>query len=87
MVEIPDVHRAGDMARVNLIEFDSYQVYCIGLEDLLIDRLNAAVHWGSREDRRWAAVMLRVYRDELDLEYLCMRACEEKVRSLLDKLW
>ncbi|GBC93822.1 hypothetical protein HRbin15_02324 [bacterium HR15] len=87
VVEIPGVHLAGDIARVNLVDIDGYHVYCIGLEDLLIDRLNAAVYRGSREDHRWVATLLRAYQNELDLEYLRTRAGEEGVLTLLDELW
>jgi predicted nucleotidyltransferase len=86
VLEIPDVQLASDMARVNRITIDDYQVYCIGLEDLIIDRLNAAQHRGSREDRRWAAILLRAYRDELDMDYLKARAVQESIDSLLNQL-
>jgi len=87
VVEIPDIQLSGDMARISTVEIDGYQIHCIGLEDLIIDRLNAAVHWGSREDRRWASTLLRAYRDELDIEYLNARAQQEELTSLLDELW
>ncbi len=87
VLEIPDVALAGDSGRVNTIEIDGYQVHCIGLEDLIIDRLNAAVHWGSREDRRWAETLLRAYRGELDMTYLRQRAQQEEVLTALEELW
>lgn len=54
VVEIPDECLAGDMARVNTVEIDGYQIDCIGLEDLIIDRLSAAVRWGRvKIDAGW----------------------------------
>jgi len=50
-------------------------VAVIGLEDLLVDRLNAAVHWNDTEAREWCVTMLAVHRD-VDLEYLERRASE-----------
>jgi len=36
------------------LDVEGMRVVVIGLEDLLLDRLRAAVHWQSPEDRRWA---------------------------------
>ncbi|MGQ9488908.1 MAG: hypothetical protein ACUVRT_13540 [Armatimonadota bacterium] len=47
-IEIPDTDLAGDPERVVQIDLgEDLVVYCIGIEDLLIDRLNAAVRWRS----------------------------------------
>jgi len=86
VIEIPDTHLAGDMARLNRIEIEGYQVDCIGLEDLILDRLNAAVHWGSSEDRRWVAILLSGYRNTLDYAYLRARAGQEGTLPMLEEL-
>jgi predicted nucleotidyltransferase len=85
-IEIPDTHLAGDTARLNRLEIEGYQVDCIGLEDLILDRLNAAVHWRSSEDRRWVTILLRAYRNTLDLTYLHERANQEGTLSVLEEL-
>lgn len=83
-IEIPGDLLAGDKERVIEIEIaDGGKVYCISREDLLIDRLNAAVHWRSAEDKRWAATLVRIYRNELDWDYLQSRATENDVSDLL----
>ncbi len=86
-VEIPDTDLAGDPKRVVQVELpDGSCVYCIGVEDLLIDRLNAAVHWRSLEDRRWAKELLKLHNRSLDREYLWSRAQQEGVLGLLNEL-
>ena len=53
----------------------------IALEDLVLDRLNAAVHWKSPEDRLWAEIMLDLglTSDALNfnLDYLRKKAAEK----------
>lgn len=52
------------------LEVDGLRVVVIGVEDLLLDRLRAWVHWKSDEDGRWATRLTMLYRDELDWTYL-----------------
>lgn len=86
-IEIPDTDLAGDPERVVQVDLgDDLVVYCIGIEDLLIDRLNAAVHWHSLEDRRWAADLLRLHASHVDWQYLHARAEQEGVLALLEEL-
>lgn len=43
----------GEDAPRTEVEVDGLRVVIIGVEDLLIDRLRAWVHWKSAEDERW----------------------------------
>lgn len=77
-VEIPDTEQAGDYHRLLELELsDGNVVFCIGIEDLVIDRLNAAVHWQSAEDRRWAKELLREHAAQVDYSYLHGRAAQK----------
>jgi hypothetical protein len=42
----------------------------IGVEDLLIDRLNACKHWNSQIDCEMAELLIAHYSKELDWTYL-----------------
>lgn len=87
-IEIPDTDLAGDYARLLELQLsDGRVVFCIGVEDLLVDRLNAAVHWGSTEDRRWAKELLREHAVRIDWSYLRQRAEAEGTLQLLETLW
>lgn len=68
-LEIPDDVLAGDYNRVTRIPINGRHIYVIGIEDLLLDRLRAAVHWRSHEDREWGYRLLLMY-DDLDLDYI-----------------
>lgn len=87
-VEVPDTELAGDYHRLLELELsDGSVVFCISIEDLLIDRLNAAVHWRSAEDRRWAKELLREHAARVDWGYLRGRAAQEGTLAQLEELW
>ena len=59
-------------------------VRIIGIEDLVIDRLAACVHWKHTESCEWAVRLLRAA-DEIDPTYLRRRAVEEQVADGLER--
>jgi len=88
-VEIPGETLAGEESRVETVEVEGFKVHIIGKEDLLIDRLNACVHWRSESDCFWARMLIELYGDRMDWGYLEKRAREEgtweKLRELRGK--
>lgn len=68
------------------IEIEGLRVYIIGIEDLIIDRLCAFVHWKSLDDKFWAKELIVLHMDELDWDYLKKRAKEEEVLNALLEL-
>lgn len=86
MLEAPPPPLAGDPDRVVEIQVESWKVYVIGIEDLVIDRLNAQVHWQSDEDRRWAERLVAGAPDTIDWPYLERRARDEGVEEPLAEL-
>lgn len=82
-VEIPSSSLAGDKDKVTVIRIRNLKVYVIGFEDLIIDRLNACVHWKSQTDCDQAQFMIRYYRNHLDFEYLEKKAKDEGILKKL----
>ena len=74
---------AGSRERVERVAIDEYTVCLIGKEDLLIDRLNACVHWRSEADCLWVKELILLFGEVLDWAYLERRATGE---GTLDKL-
>lgn len=74
-VEAPAAALPGEEAPLERVEFGG-GLYCrvLGVEDLIIDRLNACKHWKSRIDCEMAALLLERYGGELDWAYLRRRA-------------
>ncbi len=60
----------GEQAPRTVVEVDGLRVVVIGIEDLLLDRLRAWVHWASVEDERWTRRLALLYAERLDWDYL-----------------
>lgn len=85
-IEAPSGSLDGEASRVLEVRIGDMKAYVLGIEDLIIDRLNAFVHWKSAEDGRWAAHLIAENRDQIDWDYLRRRAVEKKVDFALDQL-
>lgn len=69
-IEIPDEVLSGSYERLFEVEVEDFSVYIIGIEDLIIDRLNSYVHWKIKNDRYWIRTLMVLYFDKIDWEYL-----------------
>ncbi len=86
-IEVPgDALSEDEEKRITLVEIDKLKVYLLGVEDLIIDRLNAFVHWKSTDDGYWAKELLFIYGEELDIKYLTKRCKEEETFKALKNL-
>ena len=87
-IESPGSYLKGDDAnRITKVNVEDVHAYLVGIEDLIIDRLNAAVHWKSQDDRFWAKELIIIHKKVLDLNYLNTRATKEKLTRELKKIW
>jgi len=86
-VEIPDDTLAGSMDRITVVELeDDLTAYVIGVEDLIVDRLNAYKHWKSLNDGQWAMATMLIHMDDIDFAYLKARAREEDTLDVLAEI-
>jgi hypothetical protein len=76
----------GQRDRLTQVEVAGTSAYVLGLEDVIVGRLSACVHWLSKNDCRWAAVLLGAHRAELDIEYLREQAREAEVTARLEQM-
>lgn len=75
VVEAPASVLAGEDSPVEIIEFeDDLQCRIIGIEDLIIDRLNACKYWKSEIDCEMVELLIKRYTKELDWAYLEKKA-------------
>ncbi|HET7577912.1 MAG TPA: DUF6036 family nucleotidyltransferase [Bacillales bacterium] len=87
VIEIPDNFLAGDEQKVANVEVrNGMKINVIGIEDLIIDRLQACVHWKSGEDCEWAERLFVTHEERLDLDYLKKQAKENDVEGQLE-IW
>jgi len=80
-VDIPDNVLAGSYEKIRTIKIPELEaeIKVIGVEDLIIDRLNACIFWRSQSDCEVARYLFEKYKNELELEYLIERAKKEKL--------
>ena len=84
-VEVPSNHLAGDKDKITVVRIGDLSVYVIGIEDIIIDRINACVSWNSQTDCNQAMYMIKYYRTRLDFRYLEEQAKKEGVFEELKK--
>jgi len=80
-VEIPDSVLAGSYEKVRTIKIPELneEIKVIGIEDLIVDRLNACIFWKSQDDCEIAKYLFEKYKAEIDINYLLNRIKEEKL--------
>lgn len=70
-IEAPTSGLPGQDSPLEVVELgEGLQCSIIGIEDLVIDRLNAFKHWKSEIDREMVELLMRRYKDDLDWSYL-----------------
>ncbi|MBW7650719.1 MULTISPECIES: DUF6036 family nucleotidyltransferase [Anoxybacillus] len=71
-VEIPNdmLEDADDDKVIELMLEDGLSVYVIGIEDIILDRLRACVHWKSSSDCEWARRMFLLHKERLHFTYM-----------------
>jgi len=75
MVEVPASSLAGEEARRETVVLgEGLECTVLGIEDLLIDRMNACRHWKSDADCEMVELLVARYGDEIDWDYLLQRA-------------
>lgn len=83
LIEAPTSDLAGEDAPLMEVEIEDMRCYIIGLEDLIIDRLNGYVHWQWEDDRRWVKRLLYLHSKEINKEYLFSKAREQATEEAL----
>jgi hypothetical protein len=77
VIEAPAGALAGEEAPLTAVEVDGLTAFVLGVEDLVIDRLNGFVHWHWRADGRWAERLIALHGADMDWAYLHRRALTE----------
>lgn len=81
-LEIPSNDLAGSKDRIVKLKTPDGYCYVIGVEDLILDRLNAAEFWTDARSLEWARYLMSSQFEQLDLDYLRSRALEENPQLL-----
>ncbi len=75
LVEAPAGVLVDEQAPREFVEMaDGLECCIIGIEDLLIDRMNACVHWKSTQECELVELLVSMWHQDIDWEYLLVRA-------------
>lgn len=55
--------------RVQPVEIGGHTIHVIGLEDIILDRVEAYVHWGDLSSREWAVNLMAAHYGDIDWTY------------------
>jgi hypothetical protein len=82
-IEAPVSVLVGEDSLVEIIDLgEGLQCRIIGIEDFLIDRLNACKHWKSEIDCEMVELLAKRYLNDLDWSYLEKKAAMPKNDTL-----
>jgi predicted nucleotidyltransferase len=86
-IEIPnDILEDADDSKVTELQISyDLKVYVIGIEDIILDRLRACIHWKSSSDCEWGKRMFLLHHDRLDIEYMKEVSKKDLTSNLLDR--
>ncbi|MNP77031.1 hypothetical protein D3C76_1743780 [compost metagenome] len=76
---------AGSKDKVVKLTTPEGYCYVIGIEDLVLDRLKAALYWNDKRSEEWAIYLLSAQMDQIDMDYLVDAALRED-SDLAEKL-
>ena len=85
-VETPSGPLAGANDKLMELEIGQHTAYFIGVEDIIIDRLNAYVHWNEKWQEEWILGMMVTNYEDIDWKYLKKRSSQEGVYDSLKRM-
>ena len=86
LIEAPASNLVGEDAPLTQVELGGLVCYILGIEDLIVDRLNGYVHWHWQDDRRWVERMIALHGETIDWAYLRRRCAEEQTAQALAEI-
>ncbi len=84
-IEVSSGPLAGSWDKVNEVKIEGMKAYIIGIEDIIIDRLNRYKYWNVKKDKEWIMSMIYVNFEEIDKDYIFNKAEKEGTKEELIK--
>ena len=82
-IEVHSGPLAGSWDKVNEVQIEGMKAYIIGIEDIIIDRLNRYKYWNVKKDKEWIMAMIYVNFEEIDKDYIFNKAEKEGTKKEL----
>ena len=84
-IEVPSGPLAGSWDKVTEVTIEGLEAYIIGIEDIIVDRLNRYKYWREFDDEEWIIGMIYVNYEDIDWDYLYKKAGEERTTDELKR--
>ncbi|MCM3175547.1 DUF6036 family nucleotidyltransferase [Paenibacillus sp. MER 99-2] len=86
LVEFPSGNLAGSPEKITVHEvWENYPVYILGVEDLILDRINSHVSTNDTGSKEWALRLMGALYDSIDWSYIHKVAHEQEVLQTIEK--
>lgn len=87
-VEFPSRNLEGNLNMISeyIVDSTTDEIYIIGLEDIILDRVESFVSTNDLNSKEWAMRIMGGMYPHVDWSYLHKEAAERKVLSVLEKL-
>ncbi|WP_019637012.1 hypothetical protein [Paenibacillus fonticola] len=76
-IEIPSDTLAGSKDKIVKLSTPEGYCYVIGIEDLVLDRLKAALYWDDKRSEEWAIFLISAQMNQIDMDYIRTAAQQE----------
>ncbi|MBU7007081.1 UbiD family decarboxylase [Phosphitispora fastidiosa] len=86
MVEFPSDKLVGSMDKVQPVEHNGQQAYYIGIDDLILNRVQEAKHWNDMGSKEWARTLMVAHYDDIDWSYCHKNASKFGCRDKLEEI-
>lgn len=84
-IEIPSGPLAGSWDKVTEVKIEGLEAYIIGIEDIIVDRLNRYKYWREFDDEEWIIGMIYVNYLDIDWDYLYKKTGDERTTDELKR--
>lgn len=83
-IEVPSGPLAGSWDKIAEVQIDKeLSAYIIGIEDIIIDRLNRYKYWKEYSDKEWIIGMMIINYTEIDWDYVYEKSKQERTTEEL----
>ncbi len=84
-IEVPSGPLAGSWDRITEVDVEGLKAYIIGIEDIIIDRLNRYKYWKEFDDEEWVIGMIYINYEDIEWNYLFEKASQERTTDELER--
>ncbi len=86
LIEFPSDELVGTMEKIQPVEHEGKEAFFIGIEDLILNRVQEAEHWKDLGSAEWARTLMVTHYADIDWSYCHQKADEFGCRKKFDEI-